>query len=137
MLAIAVERFTELSRHFAHPPGRHGTPEQRRHYTQAQLELWNLAQTICGMLNPQVQSELDSARRELVSQLSRCVRTPVTGALVIPCKRTRPLYWRDIQITPEITLDPDLSGLAVLRPDLKRLKLALRAQNTVLDPIAR
>jgi hypothetical protein len=84
-----------------------------------------------------VQSELDSARRELVAQLHSCVRTPVTGALVVPCKRPRPLYWRDVQITPEITLDPDISGLAVLRPDLKRLKLALRMQGSVLCPIIR
>jgi len=84
-----------------------------------------------------VQSELDSARRELVAQLSKCVRTTVTGAVVVPRKQKRSLAWREVQLTPELSIDPDLSGLAVLKADLERLRVALRAQAAVLRPLLR
>jgi hypothetical protein len=56
-----------------------------------------------------------------------------TGARVVTERPRRPLAWPDFQITPEIAVDPNITGNAVLTPVLKKLKLALRAQWAVLD----
>jgi hypothetical protein len=86
---------------------------------------------------PAVQLELDSARRDLVAQLQRCVRTSVTGAVVHTLRLRRPPTWQDAHLTPELSIDPGITGNAVVRADVERLKAALREQAAVLRPLVR
>ena len=79
-----------------------------------------------------MQSELDSARRDLVAQLQKCIRTPVTGAAMGTVKLRRPPTWQDAHLTPELSIDPTITGNAVVRRDVERLKAALRAQFATL-----
>lgn len=131
-LLAAITRFKDLSRAYAHSPGRHGSPEARRLYYQAQLELWRLAQLIVGVTHPDIQLALDTVRRSISAQLSCALKTPVTGASVRTSKIYRPLHWQDYQLTPELSIDPTIGGSAVLRQDLKKLKELLRSQSTAL-----
>lgn len=67
-----------------------------------------------------------------MAQLSRCVKTQATGAAMVRTKSQRPMSWQDAQVAPEISVDPSMLGNGVIASDLKRLKLALRAQATVI-----
>lgn len=40
--------------------------------------------------------------------------------------------WYEVQITPEITTDPTITGSAILPEDLLRLSKVLRAQQAVV-----
>jgi len=86
------------------------------------------------MIAPGVQVRVDLARRVIMLQLNLELRAP-TGAYVSPPKKPRALDWHLIQITPEVTTDNRLSGLAVLRPSLRELNESLKAQNAVLRKI--
>ena len=130
-LAILLERFSYLSARYTHPPGRNASEDARRHFNTAQRELFNLAQAICAILNPEVQLRLDLLREEIMAQLSLELRAP-TGAAVVRRKHPRPILWWEFQITPEVTHDPTIVGNAVLRPYVNKLKQALRDQAAVL-----
>jgi hypothetical protein len=137
-LAILCDRFRNLSLQYRHVPrGSHSRDaDARRHYAQAQTELFQLAQAICKVAEPAVQSELEAARLDLVEQIRLHVKTPV-GPCVLPHVRSKLLAWSDYQITPELTSDPSIAYNAVLKPALARLKAALRAQWAVLNRVVR
>lgn len=128
----AITRFKELSALYYRLPGKNTSPEKLAHYNHAQLELFNLAQTIVALRDPCVQFRVDTARRAIVAQLELHFKTGATGAALVRVRRPRRWCWRDAEITPEISFDPSLSGNAVLKPALKELKLALKAQAAVL-----
>ena len=89
-------------------------------------------------MDPYVQSELDGVRRLLVKQLeAKYPNGSVTGASVVETKAVRPFSWREVQLTPEMTQDRALAGLAVVYGDVTRLKAAMRAQAAVLAPLVR
>ena len=127
-LSLLLDQFYYLSKHFAHSPGRNATPAARRHFDQAQIDLFQLAQAICAIVNPEVQLRLDLLREEIMAQLRLALKTCATGAVVVRRKAMRPTLWWEYQITPELTHDPTIVGSAVLRPYVKKLKEALRDQ---------
>jgi len=131
-LSPLLDRFYHLTRRYAHPPGRNASADARRHFDQAQIELFHLAQAICALLNPEVQLRLDLLREEIMAQLRLELRTCATGAFVVRRKHPRPVLWWEYQITPELTHDPTIVGNAVLRPYVSRLKTALRDQAAVI-----
>jgi len=47
-------------------------------------------------------------------------------------KLRRPPTWQDAHLTPELSIDPTITGNAVVRRDVERLKAALRAQFATL-----
>ena len=69
-----------------------------------------------------------------MAQLSLDLRVE-TGAYVSPPKRPRAIDCHTIQITPEVSTDGRLAGLAVLRPSLRELTDALKAQNVTLRKV--
>jgi hypothetical protein len=127
-LSPLLNQFYYLSKHYAHAPGRNATAADRRHFDQAQIELFQLAQAICAIVNPEVQLRLDLLREEIMAQLRLALKTSATGAVVVRRKAARPTLWWEYQITPELTHDPTIVGSAVLRPYVTKLKQALRDQ---------
>jgi len=132
-LSSLLDNFYFLRKRYAHSPGRNASPDARRHFDQAQIELFYLAQAICAILNPEVQLRLDLLREEIMAQLRLQLRTSATGAAVVRRKVTRPTLWWEYQITPELTHDPTIVGSAVLRPYVTKLKQALRDQAAVIN----
>jgi|SRR5215467_2890008 len=123
-----LNTFYTLSKRNAHPPGRNASADARRHFDQAQIDLFQLAQAICAIVAPDIQLRLDLLREEIMAQLRLELRTSATGAQVVRRKHPRPVLWWEYQLTPELSHDPYIAGNAVLRPYVTRLKEALRAQ---------
>ena len=96
-------------------------------YEQAQVEMFYLAQAICSQVDPALQQELDSVRREIVEQLNLHIKVP-TGARIVTKKVRSSIAWSDYQLTPEMMVDPTITGNAILYPLLKKLKALLRTQ---------
>lgn len=128
LLEISIGRFRALRQHYGHLPRQRRTLELIEQYRMAQVEMFHLAQVICSLVDPTLQLELDTIRREIMQQIDLHIKVP-TGARVVT-KRTTPgqLTWSEYQITPEISVDPTITGNAVLFPLLRRLRVALRAQ---------
>lgn len=128
LLEAAITRFRELRQHHGHLPRRHKTDDMVRQFHAAQVEMFNLAQVICMLVAPATQLELDAIRREIMEQIELNIKVP-TGARVVTRRiPTGHLLWSEYQLTPEITVDPSITGNAVLFPLLQRLKVLLRAQ---------
>jgi len=127
-LSTLLNSFYFLSKRYTHPPGRNGGEDARRHFDQAQIDLFHLAQALCTLINPEIQLRLDLLREEIMAQLRLALRTSATGAVVVRRKVTRPTLWWEYQITPELAHDPTIVGHAVLRPYVTKLKQALRDQ---------
>jgi hypothetical protein len=128
LLEVSISRFRALRQRYGHLPRQRRTPESIEQFRMAQVEMFHLAQVICGLVNPALQLELDTTRREIMQQIDLNIKVP-TGARVVT-KRTTPgqLTWYEYQITPEISVDPTITGNAVLFPLLRRLRVALRTQ---------
>lgn len=130
-MAILVARFHELDQRFKHP-GRRDSAEQRRLYSLAQTELFNIVQALVGLAHSCVQRDLTKTRQEIVAQLHAHLKSSATGAAMRQLPQRIPLRWYEIQLSPEITIDPSLLGNAVLPEDLKKLKQQLRAQHALI-----
>lgn len=90
--------------------------------------MFNIAQMICSLVDPGLQLDLDTCRREIIQQIELNIKVP-TGARVVTRRITNSnLIWSEFQLTPEISVDPGITGNAVLFPFLRRLKALLRAQ---------
>lgn len=128
LLFQAITRFRELRGKHGHLSRQDRSEYAIRCFHVAQVELFNLAQMICMLVDPPIQLELDAVRREIMEQIELNIKVP-TGARV-ETKRiyTSRLLWSEFQLTPEIAVDPTIAGNAVLFPLLKRLKVLLRAQ---------
>jgi len=119
-----IARYSELQRRFGHAPRR---PEDRRHFDNAQRELWALAQAICQLTYPHIQHELDAARRDVMAQVNLHIENagPVE---VRPHKQKRPITWPEFQLTPELSIDPTITGACVTIEVAKRLQKAHKLQ---------
>jgi len=126
-LELAIARFRDLWVHHGHLP-RNRTPDMTRQFQAAQEEMFQLAQLICSLCAPDIQAQLDATRREIIEQINIGIKAP-TGARVTT-KRVNhaAVVWSEIQITPEIQVDPTITNNAVLFPLLRRLKALLRIQ---------
>lgn len=125
---LAIARFRELRGKWGHLPVRGRTPEIKRLFNAAQVEMFYLAQVICDSLDPAIQHALDETRREIVEQIELGIKVP-TGARVVTKRIANGNFiWSEFQITPELAVDPSITGNAVLHPLLKKLRALLRAQ---------
>jgi hypothetical protein len=126
-LQLAIARFRELRQRHGHLP-RNRTADMAHQFHAAQVEMFNLAQVICMLVDPAIQLELDATRREIMEQIELNIKVP-TGARVETKRITSGhLIWSEFQLTPEIAVDPTITGNAVLFPFLRRLRALLRAQ---------
>jgi len=133
ILDMAIARFRELRGKHGHLPRNGRTPEVIRHFHAAQVEMFNIAQLICFLVGPEVQLELDATRREIIEQIELNIKVP-TGARVVTKRIPMGhLLWSEFQLTPEISVDPNITGNAVLFPLLKKLKGLLRAQCSLVN----
>ena len=119
MLSIALdcvlERFAFLDR--GRGAGRRGETERiNKHFEQ--MELFYLAQTICCQVDPCLQAELDSTRREVMEQVAEGPRG--LGSIVAPRRAYSP-KWSDFQITPEFAGDISTTGRFVSFAASRRL----------------
>jgi hypothetical protein len=126
-LQLAIARFKELRQTHGHLP-RNRTVDMVHQFHAAQVEMFNLAQVICMLTEPGIQLELDATRREIIEQIELNIKVP-TGARVVTKRiASGHLLWSEFQLTPEIAVDPTITGNAVLFPYLRKLKALLRAQ---------
>lgn len=106
LLDSAIRSFQAIHRQFTHPPRGRTTPQARAHFAQAQRELFHLAQVICALANPTVQTELDTIRRRVMEVISEA---PDIGAALTP-RFVRVALWYDFEITPGVAFDLRLIG---------------------------
>lgn len=125
-VALLVERYNQLYKLYGHLH-RRPSPAERVRYEYAQRELWALAQAICGLTNPHLQAELDSARRDVVAQVNLHIEG-VGPVEVRPRQILRARTWPDYPITPEFALDPTLTGACVTSDVATRLRKAHKEQ---------
>jgi hypothetical protein len=131
-LEIILQRYLELHSRYGHTPRRH---EERPQFDQAQRELWVLAQAICKLAFPKIQSELEAAQRDAIAQIRLHIEH-ATPVVVHPRRRQRPVIWSDFQLTPELSLDPTTTGACVTTDVAKRLHKAHKHQvSTVLSVV--
>lgn len=129
-LEAALDRFKILRNSYGHLPRRGRTLEMLRCFDAAQVEMFQLAQLICALIAPQVQADLDNVRREIMELIELNIKAE-TGARVVTKKiASSHMVWYEFQLTPEIAVDPTITGNAVLGNLLPRLKAALRQQVT-------
>jgi len=132
-LEEAIARFKELRGRHGHLSRQDRSEYAVRCFHTAQVEMYQLAQVICMLLTPAIQIELDEVRREIMEQIDLKIKVP-TGARVTTKRIPKSsLLWSEFQITPEISVDPTITGNMVLRPLLKRLKGLLRAQCSTVN----
>ena len=132
-LEQAVARFKELRGRHGHLSRQDRSAHAVRCFQAAQVELYQLAQVICMLLTPAIQIELDEVRREIMEQLDLRIKTPVGARVVTKRIPKSNLLWSEFQITPEISVDPTITGNMVLRPLLQKLKGLLRAQCSTVN----
>ena len=127
-------RYRELTARYAHAPRLRA---DRPLYENAQRELWQLAQAICHMSAPNLQRELDAARRDAVAQIRLHLEN--VGPIVIrPSPRDRPRSWAEFQLTPELSYDAATSGATITTDVARRLIRAHKAQvHHVYDVVRR
>lgn len=98
-------------------------------------EQWNLAQRLTKERDPTLYENLQKIRRKIMSSLDFDRHPGTCGTQFIP-KPVNPqvLKWEDIEITPEVTLDPRLSFIPVRisTQTVKRLRRLLAEQRSLL-----
>lgn len=119
-----VATYHELFSQYGHAPRRGGDDPR---FIAAQRQLWLLAQAICQLTHPQIQAELDAARRDAIAQIRLHVEN-ASPVVVSPRRRQRPITWADIQLTPELSVDPTTVGACVTVDVAKRLTRAHKEQ---------
>ena len=103
-----VERFRYLSSHYSH-----GRKESLPEWIAAQREMFELAQTLCFMFDPDLQTRLQSARRTVVRYLQQHRPPEFYSDVTMTVNRQHYLRWQDFQITPEISFDFSLKGVGI------------------------
>lgn len=130
---LLVARYNQLYKLYGHLH-RRPSPTERARFEYAQRELWALAQAICGLTNPHLQAELDSARRDVIAQVNLHVEG-VGMVEVRPASISRPRTWPDYPMTPEFSVDPTLTGASITNDVVARLKKAHKEQVKVVYAI--
>jgi hypothetical protein len=135
LLEMAIARFRELHQQHGHLPrsSRHRTPDMLRQFHAAQCEMFHLAQVISMLVDPKTQLELDNVRREIMEQIELNIKVPTGARVETKQLGTGQLIWSEFQLTPEIAVDPTITGNAVLWPLLRRLKALLRTQRGLVN----
>jgi hypothetical protein len=141
-LSQLTSKMSSLQSTWRHSPR---DPNLRQSFLDAQLEMWVLAQAICSLLNPELQWEIDITRAYIVTQLKDAAFQPTSGSVFANStnggfvmkrstrKKARPLLWQDIEITPEISCDPTLTGSAAVAADVVKLRRLLRDQRVLVS----
>lgn len=126
-----IERFRSLHNEF----GR--TLHIKRYgFRRAQIELFQLAQAIAQIHCPRIQQELTDVRTEIMEELTNGLdHISFSDAVMAPSTCTRHL-WSDYQITPEVSIDPRLTGRIVNRKLVVRLSALRRRQIAFVLKIA-
>jgi hypothetical protein len=133
MLDDLIQRYLELYRRHGHTH----KGDDRRQFDKAQRELWALAQAICKLTHPKIQSELDAARRDAVAQINLHIEH-ASPIVVSPRPKQRPISWTEFQLTPELSVDPQTTGACVSIDVAKRLRFAHKNQiSAVYDIVHR
>lgn len=121
-----LERFVQLQRSHSHPPAGRKQME-RAIFLLAQLEMYFLAQVLGRTYVPDIQRELDHARRAVMFEMKHHGDSPKTN-VVRPYRAVSHVRWSDFQITPEVAGDSELTGKFVSRENADKLRAAHRAQ---------
>lgn len=126
-----LERFRFLHNHWNRRPAGNlpkGQELERIERRMVQIELFYLAQIIGLQHAPDIQRELDAARKRVMEEIKK-QELPI-GEQMLPSRdRSRPFpRWFDFQITPEVSADPTITGVIVSRANAVRLRRALKAQ---------
>lgn len=127
-----ITRFRELESLYHHGH------QDNASWNEAHRELFQLAQAIVSQQAPQLQAELTAARRDVMIYITRH-EPPIfnTDHMMAPLKAFR-FRWSDIQITPELFLDPYIKGVRVPKPVANKLIKLHRIQvRYVLELIRR
>jgi hypothetical protein len=126
-----VSRYLDLYRQFGHAPRRGDRPT----FNKAQRELWQLAQAICTLAHPKIQAELDAARRDVMAQVRLHIEN-IGPVVVRPKHHSRPVTWAEFQLTPELSMDMNITGASVTKDVARRLREAHRQQISAIYAIA-
>lgn len=121
-----VERFVVLQRTFAHIRPQ-DTADYRRAYRSAHEELWVIAQALCALADPGLQSHLDATRRLILAEIHKHIS--IGDTVIKPTTRSRPMRWYEHELTPELTYDPRLTGSLLSHALVKTLRALIRAQS--------
>ena len=130
-----IDRFCSLRDAYGHAlHGRQKQQNNRNMYVRAQHEMFTLAQIICAIFHPDVQSRLDTLRQTAMRQITdRLGALTQDGAIMLP-KKPREVRWSDIQISFEVSADPNITGRMVDHNTTKELiKLHRKQVQLVLD----
>jgi hypothetical protein len=103
------------------PSGR-ASDAERAHYEINQRFLFSFAQAICYQIDPDLQLELDHVRTEIVDYLHQAEVYEAQKTFIAPRLRRHGGRWEDIEITPEISADPDLTARVVPAALASRLR---------------
>src|SRR6266550_2472867 len=122
--------FLRLDRSFHRPPRRfHGNEGNysviKYEFIRAQTAMFHLAQAICHLASPDIQRELDDARRDVMHEITHGPRGLECHVVILAAHAPR---WTDFEITPEVTFDPTISGSPVSRKAASRLRHAHKIQ---------
>lgn len=120
------EEFARL--HWLYGPRAFRKPE----FYAMNVQLFHYAQVLCTMHAPRIQAELDQVRKDIMEMLVEQMieRLQLSDAILAPApivQRQR-WTWLDYQITPEVSHDPNMTGLVCSRTLTLQLKSALAHQ---------
>src|SRR5207249_4486243 len=126
--------FLRLDRSWHRPPRPfHGNEGNyavlKQNFIRAQAAMFHLAQAICQLASPDVQRELDDARREVMDELTRAPKGLEVHVAALARSAPR---WQEFEITPEVTFDHSLAGSPVSKHAAMRLKRAHKHQVSVV-----
>ncbi len=131
MLRDLTTEFRTLNTRY-HRLHRHSPLNEHLEFTRAQVELWQLAQAICALREPALQSHLDQTRRKIMEELRKLKHG---GAAVRVVKYARRMRWYDFQLTPEISIDPGLTGRVTNQRNLNELRRLLCKQRMLISEV--
>jgi|SRR5438128_2449468 len=122
--------FIRLDRSWHRPPrpfhGNEGNYTVLKYeFVRAQTSMFHLAQAICQVACPDVQRELDDARRDVMHELTHAPKGLEVHMVVVNMHAPR---WQEFEITPEVTFDHSLAGSPVSKHAATRLKRAHKHQ---------
>jgi len=122
---ILIQRFRELHLAYGRAHNSH-----KDGFREANIELFILAQAIGALYAPGVQQSLNETRRAIVKDLlTGPQRLTMIDAVMAPVGKRKVNYvWSDYQITPEISVDPELLGRVVSHKLTRKLLKTQRLQ---------
>ncbi|MGH9426568.1 MAG: hypothetical protein ACRD2L_09755 [Terriglobia bacterium] len=133
-----IQRFRELAistqAQGSRQHGRHAA-RMKVGQVEAQIEMFLIAQAICALTQPKLQESLDKTRAAIVAEIVGYKHDLSSAdAVVTPADHLKCLRWswRDYQITPEVSHDPELAGRVVSYRLVTKLRHLHKAQVRVV-----